>query len=349
LKAIKLLGNEKSQMVEVKEPTPIDDEVIVKMESLALCGSCIKLRFHPSKEEGEKKTADIGLIYDFNSIPGHEISGTILNANKSKKFKKGDRVFIFPFIANKESVFYKEKLYKYATPIKIIGYTVDGGNTELLSVPEINCYKLPDYVSFDQGAMLLDPVGAPFGAIKKLAVDSKESVLILGTGPIGLGATVICEFLGIKKIIGVDRVKERTDLAKELGAHIVFNKDQKDIHEDLLKITGGKGPDVVLDCIGDKDSFNTAMNYVKPQGKVGVIGEPGFVNNVSVSDILIHKDLNIVGSWVYDPEKLKDLTDLIKDGMKIEKIITHSFNLSDSVKAWDVFNTYKTGKVIIKP
>jgi len=263
--------------------------------------------------------------------------------------KIGDRVFIFPFIADTSSPFFKEKKYKYATPLKILGYTIDGGNTEFLSVPELNCYKLPDYVTFDQGAMLLDPVGAPYGAIKNLGINKEDTVLILGTGPIGLGATMITKLLGPKKIIVVDKVKTRAELAGNLGADHVINDDQKNIAEAIQDLTENIGADLVLDCIGNKDSFNYSMMYAKPEGRVGVIGEPGFINNVSISDQLIHKDLLIAGSWVYDPEKMDDLYSLIKSGLEIEKIITHRFALEDSKKAWELFNTYETGKVIISP
>ena len=126
-------------------------------------------------------------------------------------------------------------------------------------------------------------------------------------------------------------------------------KETKDINNDIMELTEGKGPEIVLDCIGDKNSFNKAIELVQPEGRVGVIGEPGIVNSVSLSDVVIHKDLLITGSWVYDPEKLNNLYTLIKNGLQIEKIITHEFSLEESVKAWEVFNTNKTGKVIIKP
>jgi threonine dehydrogenase-like Zn-dependent dehydrogenase len=261
--------------------------------------------------------------------------------------KEGDRVFVFPFIANKNSVFYGDRLYKYATPLRIIGYTVDGGNTECLAVPGMNCYKLPDYVSFEQGAMLLDPVGAPYGALSRLGLNGIESVLILGAGPIGLGAVVICDFLHIKKIIVVEKMAKRVRLAEKLGAHNVLHGNQKDMYGELMDLTENRGPDMVLDCVGDKESVNLSLNYVRPLGKVGLIGEPGYVNNEPVSDSVIHKDLQLVGSWVYDPELMNDLYALIKKGLKIEKIITHRFHLKDSIEAWDVFNTYETGKVII--
>jgi propanol-preferring alcohol dehydrogenase len=347
MQAIKLLGNEKTEMVELPQPVTQPGEVTVKIESLALCGSCIKLRYRPSLDESRKLIEELGLECNTGSIPGHEMTGVVVDAHGAESLKEGDRVFIFPFIANKKSVFYRDRLYKYATPLRIIGYTVDGGNTEYLSVPAINCYKLPDYVSFEQGAMLLDPVGAPYGALSRLGVEHSDTVLILGAGPIGLGAVVICDFMNVEKIIAVERVAERAELAEELGAHHVLHGNQKDVYGKLMDLTKGRGPDMVLDCVGDKDSVNLSLSYAAPAGKVGLIGEPGYVSSVPVSDCIIHKDLRIAGSWVYDPESMDDLYALIKDGLKIEKIITHRFHLKDSIRAWDTFNTYKTGKVII--
>lgn len=345
----KLFGSEKSKMIEIEKPVAGPGEVLVKVDSLALCGSCINLRYRPTVEESKKLVKELGIDLDPGSIPGHEMTGVVIDANNSRSLNNGDRVFIFPFLPNINSAFFGEKLYKYATPLKIVGYTVDGGNTEILGVPATNCYVLPDYVTFEQGAMLLDPLGAPFGALSKLNANYLDTVLILGTGPIGLGATVLCDFIRVKKIISVDLMKERVELSGKLGADFILNMNQKDIKDDVMDLTDGKGPEIVLDCIGDKNSFNKAVELVKPGGRVGVIGEPGVINNVSVSDIIIHKDLLIAGSWVYDPERLYDLYKLIKNGLKIESIITHRYNLKESEKAWGVFNTNTTGKVIIKP
>ena len=350
MKAIKLLGNEESTMVEIPAPKPQDSELLIKIESLALCGSCIKLRYKPSANRAMELVNDLGLEYDPQSIPGHEMTGVVVEKGKNTNLNIGDRVFIFPFVANRESPFFKDKKYKYASPLKILGYSSDGGNTEYLAVPEINCYKLPDYVSFEQGAMLLDPVGAPYGAIKYLGgVKQTDTALVLGAGPIGLGAIMILKHLGVENVIVVDKMQTRIDLAKTLGADKCICEKYQDILPIIEELTKGRGADFVLDCVGDKFSIDYAMTYTKPEGKLGVIGEPGNIPNLSVSDQLIHKDLLIAGSWVYDPERLSDLYALIKDGLKIEKIITHRYNLENSVDAWKLFNTYETGKVTISP
>ena len=347
--AIKLLGCEKTKMVEVEKPIPGPGEVLVKVNAITLCGSDINMRYRPSIEESKKLTSEIGVDLDPSTIPGHEIMGVIVDDNNSKFLKNGDRVFVFCFVGNVNSIFFEEKLYKYANPVKILGYTIDGGNTEFLKVPESNCYVVPDYITNAQGTLFMDPIGTPFGALDKLNANYLDTVLILGTGPIGLGATVISDVIGVKKIIAVDIMKERVELAKELGADHILNMDIKDIKDNIMDLTDGKGPDVVLDCIGHNNSVNISMELVQPMGRVGLIGEAGFVNNVSVSDIIIHKDLLIYGSWIYDPERLINLYKLIKNGLKIESIITHKFNLKESVEAWKLFNTNKTGKIVIYP
>jgi len=191
--AIQLLGNEKAGMVEVKIPTISPGEVLVKISSLVLCGSDINLNYRPSVEQS-KKTIDAELGIDFNpkAILSCKINGIIIDSNNYDHLNNGDKVIIFPLILNINSVFYEDRLSKYATPLQTIGYTLDGGNTEYLSVPDNICYALPDYITFDQGAMLLDPVGVPFGVLKKLNADYSDIVLILGCDPIVLGATVIC-------------------------------------------------------------------------------------------------------------------------------------------------------------
>lgn len=346
---LRLLGNERAEMAEFPKPVAKNDWVVVKVKTMALCGSDIHYRYRPSWERSQELLAEVGMPgYDPETIPGHEVAGEVVEIDKAKRVKVGDRVFVFPIMGNTKSVFHRLKLWKYCRPTKAIGYAYDGGNAEYLTVPERNCYRLPARISWDQAAMLLDPVGAPYGAIKPLCVSSLDTVAIYGVGPIGLGANLTCNFLGARTI-AIDLVQERLDLAKQCGAHYTINPNKEDLYESLMDITDGLGPDVFLECAGHKKAFQTAMELTKPQGRIGVIGEPGNVDGVSVSDLLIHKDLQIIGSWVYDPEKLNDLLELIEQGLQPEKIITHTFVLKDSVEAWKLFNQGRTGKIVIHP
>ena len=238
---IKLLGNSRAVLDNVSEPSIEDGNILIKMKTMDLCGSDINLRCRPSHQESKKMVDELGIAYDPNTIPGHEIAGEVIDTGNNTRFNKGKNVFIFPFISSKSSIFYEEKMLKYCKPLQTIGYTVDGGNSEYLSIPAENYYRIPDYVSLNQAAMLLGPISAPYG----------------------------------------------------------------------------------------------------------VIGELGFINNVSVSDLIVYKDLIICGSWVYDPEKLSDLYELLKNGLKIEKIITNTFPLEKSLEAWELFNTGKTGKIVV--
>ncbi|WP_369018250.1 zinc-binding dehydrogenase [Thermatribacter velox] len=339
MRGLKFLGNRQSILQDFPTPKAKDAWLVVKVCSCALCGSDLNTRYRP----------DNSVAYKGNtSIPGHEISGEVVEVDKSAVFKVGDRVSIYPLITCGTCTYCKNKLWKLCPNKQIIGYDLDGGCAEYVTVPEWSCVGIPPEVSYDEAALLWDPVGAPYGAIERLRVNKRDVVAVFGVGPMGLGAVNICHLLGATTV-AIDVIDKRLELAKKLGADYVLNSKACDITKELEKITKGQGVDVFLECTGKEEVLHQIFSLARTGARCGLIGELGVVNRIDVSEEILHKDLTIVGSWMYDLEGFFKLISLLKKGLNVLELVTHRFPLEKAVEAWALFDKGETGKVIINP
>ena len=339
MKAVRMLGNSKLVLAEFQKPVPRDDWVLIEIKACALCGTDLNFFYRPDSKDA----------YNQNRfIPGHEIAGIVRGTDKTERLNVGDRVVVYPFIGCNNCFSCKNKLWKACKDWKVIGFDLNGGHAEYLIAPERNVQKLPDDISDDTAALIWDGIGASYGAIKKLNVNGNDIVAVFGSGPIGLGAINNCKYFGAK-VIAVDPIADRRQIAKNVGADYLIDPGKNDFREEILEITSGYGPDVCLECSGNEKALHQALDIVRQGGRCGLIGEQGEVQKLNISDEIIHKDLTLAGSLTYDHDKLDEIIDLIRKGLDVEKIITHSFSLDKSEKAWDLFDRGKAGKVIIRP
>jgi len=150
-------------------------------------------------------------------------------------------------------------------------------------------------------------------------------------------------------VIAIDPIGYRRNLALKLGAEFSIDPNDKSFSSIISEITDGIGPDVCIECTGSEKVLLSALSTLKQGGGCGLVGELEIVNKLDFSRWIIHKDLKIAGSWIYDNDKVNDLVTLIRSGLEPEKIVTHRFPIEDSFKAWQVFDKGETGKVLMMP
>jgi threonine dehydrogenase-like Zn-dependent dehydrogenase len=339
MRAVKMLGAKKMELREFPRPNAKGDWVVLKVECCAMCGSDLNCFYRPSNDKA------------FNNnrfIPGHEISGIVEEVDKAERVKVGDRVSVYPFIGCDSCFACKHGLWRDCKDMQVIGFGLHGGHAEYVLVPERNLHKIPDDITFETAALVWDGIGASYGAIKRLNVKGPDIVAVLGCGPIGLGAINNSKFFGAR-VIAVDPLGDRLDTAKMVGADHLVNPTDANAEREIMSITAGFGPDVCIECSGREPALHQALRIVRHGGRVGLVGELGEVQKVNFSDEIIHRDLTLAGSLCYDFDKMDELIGHIRKGLRVEKILTHTFTLEESEKAWDLFDRGKTGKVIIAP
>jgi len=331
--AVRLLGDTRVDVVNIPNPHAHKRWVIVEVRASAICGSDLHAYF---STEGLKFT------------PGHEVAGEVVETgNEVTRFKPGDRVAIYNIVSCGTCKFCRRGDWIFCNEVKVIGGHIDGGDAQYLAVPESNCLSLPDDLSFEEGALLGDGVGTPYSAIKRLGINGTNTVALFGLGPVGLGALFILKLLNCR-VFAVEINEYRQQMGRTLGADIVIDPNKQDVIGAIKEYTKGEGVDIAIDCAGQEITENQALDSVKKGGKVAFVGE-NMHATIKPSDQLIRKELTVIGSWYFNVGEYEELVALVRRGLNIEKIITHRFSLEEAQRAFSVFASGKSGKVIFVP
>jgi len=339
MKGVKMLGNRKLKVQDFPDPKAHDDMVVVDVKASILCGSDLRFLYRVDSKDAWNNN---------EFIPGHEIAGEVLDVDHTDLVKVGDRVAVYPIVGCMNCFECINSNWKACKNQKIIGYDMNGGHAELVIVPERNLIPIPEDMSYASAALLWDGIGVTYGVIKRLMVNRQDIVSVFGCGPIGLSAINNCKFKNAT-VIAIDILENRLELAKKIGANYTINPEKTDIKEEIRKITAGFGPDVCLECTGKEEVLHQVLNTVKQHGRCGLIGEQGKIKNMDIGGEIIHRELMIVGGLITDYYNVNELINMERNGLNVEKVVTHTFNICDSEKGWDLFDEGKTGKVVIVP
>jgi L-iditol 2-dehydrogenase len=181
-----------------------------------------------------------------------------------------------------------------------------------------------------------------------MEVNAHDTVLITGLGPVGLGGVINANYLGAR-IIGVEGQPYRANLAKELGAEVVLDPNDDDLAKQIMDLTGGVGIDKAMDCSGESQAHRLMVDSVRRKGQVSFIGE-GSEFPLAVSRDMIRKGLVLRGAWHYNLGDYPKLIKVIEQSAdQVDKLITHTFPMSQVQQAWELQSTFECGKVVLHP
>ena len=321
-------------------PMPVcrEDDVIVKVKSVGFCGS-----------DGPILAGTREVPYPL--IPGHEFAGDIVEiGTKVRDWKVGDRVSACIVIGCGNCKYCIEGNEPLCDNLIETGIHVDGAFAEYVRVPAKVLVKLRDTTSYDFGAAA-DPVASAYRTVKRMPLTSKDTVMVLGPGPIGLYATQLLKLRGARKIIvlGADCDRDRLELAKTLGADDVINNSIEDPIKRIREITDGEMLDFVHDCAGAVPLVELAMKSLKQPGHYDI---PGRFHQLAPTDLgkVVRSEIDIHGTICYTREEFKECLQLIEDGrIDVTPMITHHYALSDMEKAFEVFMSRQAVKIMLHP
>lgn len=168
------------------------------------------------------------------------------------------------------------------------------GDADYLVVPAQNCLKLPDQISYEAGAVMTDMVGTQYHTQKRLNVSGSTTVAVFGLGAAGV---LIGKGRGAR-VIAVDVLESRLEMAQQLSADAVINSAKENPVEQLRALTDGDGVDVAIDCSGNPAGQNAALDSTRKQGAVAFVGE-SHSTTINPSDQLIRKLLTVIGAWYF--------------------------------------------------
>lgn len=306
LNEIGLLNNEKR---EIDHCT--DDEVVVKVMRCGVCGSDIGRVFKSG-------------TYNFPTVIGHEFSGIVDFDNENRL--TGERVTIFPLLPCFKCESCKNENYACCDDYDYYGSRRDGGFSQYLKIKKFNLVKLPDNVSYDEGAMT-EPTSVGYHAVKKLGDVAGKNILISGGGTIGIIAGRILLHNKANKVIYIENDTKKIDF----------------LHKNGFSVYQGEKIDMAIEGTGVDEVLAMVIKSVKPSGRIVLMGNPSKELTLSAKNyqIILRKELNIVGTWNSSySEKYNDwknaLNLLSKGSIVISDLITHHFSLKEAACGLDM-------------
>ena len=175
-----------------------------------------------------------------------------------------------------------------------------------------------------------------------------EDVLITGAGPIGIMAVAICNFVGARNVVITDINDYRLSLAKELGATKIINTSKNSIEEFYTQLNMKNGFDVGLEMSGNPDAFNSMLEHMYHGGQIALLGL--LPKSTSINwDNIIFKGLKVKG--IYGREMFETwykMTQMLKSGLDISKVLTHRFSIDNFEEAFDIIKSGNCGKVVLE-
>jgi threonine dehydrogenase-like Zn-dependent dehydrogenase len=390
MKAVCWHGKEDMRVDTVNDPEILDPgDIVIKVTASGICGSDLHLYggLMPTMEEGD--------------IIGHEPMGIVVAKGAGvKNLEMGDRVVVPFVIACGACFFCQKQLYSCCdttnpgadkarialghAPAGMFGYSgmmgrYPGGQAEYLRVPhaEVGALKIESSLQDEQVLFLSDIFPTGYMAAENAGIEPGDTVAVWGCGPVGQFVIQSAWMLGAGRVIAIDRVPERLDLAARAGKAEVLNFDDQPVHDRLIEMTGGRGPDRCIDAVGTEahstGSFDAVVDKAKQVlhlsmdrphvlrqailvcRKGGTVSVPGvyigLLDKIPFGAV-VNKGLTIRSGQTHMQRYMRPLLKKIEAGeIDPSFIITHRITLDEAPAAYATFRDKQDGciKVVIKP
>ena len=336
--AVFLPGSRRVEVREVEKPSPGPGQVVVRTRASAICGSDLRAIYRPV-DQGVGPEAYRGVV------AGHEPCGEVESIGPGVvDYAVGDRVVVYHIAGCGLCTDCRDGwMISCSSPERAAyGWQRDGGHAPYLLAEVRTLVRLPEPLTFLDGAMVACGLGTAYAACRRVQVSGRDRVLVTGLGPVGIGAAMLARALGAE-VLGVDGISERRELASRLGFEVA------DPSEDLRARSGGPGFEVAIECSGNPEARVAAVRSARQWGRVAFVGEGNTVS-LDVSPLIIHPQLTMVGSWVCSITQMEELVELlVRWDLHPEAMVTDTFALDEARAAYELADEGRAGKVVILP
>lgn len=341
MRAVKLAGVERIEVVATPTPVIQDDrDAIVRVTHTAICGAdLLPYNGHtPGFETGTTLGHEfVGILQDGGDqvgglAPGQRVVNTSMTSDGTCAHCRAGR----PTQCDSRALFGYSGVYP----------RLDGGQADLVRIPRADrcLWPVPDDVSDEDAVFVADILPTGFLAVQRSGVGVGDVAVVLGCGPVGLMA-VLCAVGPARKVIAVDGIPARRELADRLGAVAV---EASEAAATVAAATGGLGADAVIEASGSPAALSASLELVRPQGCVSVVGahfEPDFpLNNL----LMFEKEITLrfsIGNPGRDRERLFAM---IQEGvLRPSQIITDTISIDSAAEAYRAFNARESTKVVL--
>ena len=337
-----LPGDSTVRHVQAEVPDPGPGQVLLKMKASSICGSDIRAIYRQHLGTGPEAYKGV--------IAGHEPCGQVVAVGPAtKRLAVGDRVVIYHIAGCGVC---EECRHGYmigcTSPHRAAhGWQRDGGHADYILAEETTCILLPEPLSYVDGALVSCGFGTAYEGLLRLQLSGQDRLLITGLGPVGLAVAMLGRAMGAGPILGTDLAPERLQIARDHGLvdHAIPADDAA--ADTIAELTGGRGCEASIDCSGSAAARVLALQSTRTWGRCAFVGEGGQIS-FAVSELLIHKQITLCGSWVTSLRHMEDLLEhLVRWQLHPETVVTHRFRLDQADQAYRIADQGAAGKVCI--
>lgn len=325
---------------DVPKPEVRPGYVVLRVKAAGICRTDLEIY------RGAGTPEELGLKGGLPTILGHEFSGEVSEIGDGVKgFRPGDRVTCECIIGCGVCSYCLSGRYNLC--LNTLDFS-NGAFAEFTAVPAKGLHKLPDNISFEEGA-LTEPTAVSVYAVKRAGIKPGDTVAILGAGTIGFLCLQVAKAFGADRVLLTGTRDERLELGVKLGADLAINVRREDPVRRVLEETGGRGVDsVIIAAAGDPGVLGQAIKMVRRGGHIAIIGLAGKKQSQLFSDEIVFKDLTIRGVYASPNTWETALYLMRKNLVKPREIITHRFPLERVLEAFRLLDERKGVKVILR-
>ena len=343
MKALVLKEYNKFEIIDYPIPEYGPDDVLIKVKACSICGSDV----HGMNGSTGRRIPPI--------IMGHEASGIIEKVGANVKgYKPGDRVTFDSTIYCGDCYYCKRGEVNLCNNRKVLGvscedYRLHGAFAEYVAVPQRILYAMPEQMSFESAAMV-EPLSIAFHAVKRSKIFLNDTVVVFGAGMIGLFVIQLLKLAGCGKIIAVDVIEEKLELAKKFGADAGLKADEVDVQAEIDALTANRGADAAFEVVGIDETFLPAIACLKKGGSLTMVGNIKPTVNFPLQPV-VTRQITLFGSCASAGE-YPECLDLIASGkVDVESFISAVVPMEEGAKWFNRLSSGEAGllKVILKP
>jgi len=339
MKQAVMTAPKKIEIRDVAIPDPKDNEVLVKVMEIGVCGSDIHVYhgLHP--------------YVSYPLVQGHEVSCEVEKPGKNVSgFTKGDKVTIEPQVSCGTCYACKHGLYNICDNLKVIGFQATGTASEFFAVPAAKLVKLPASMTHHEGA-LMEPLSVAVRAVKQAGNLKGKKVLVFGAGPIGNLVAQAAKGLGASMVMISDMNEFRLKKAKECGIAFTVNPSKQDLNAEVIeKFGAAERADVIFECVGVNATMDAAIDVARKGTSIVVVGVFGKKANLDMAKVN-ENELKLLGTARYVIEDFEAAKELVAKGLvNLKSLVSDVFKLSDYDNAYKKIHDdpEKTMKVIVQ-
>jgi L-iditol 2-dehydrogenase len=327
MKAAVVYGRDDIRIEEYPTPGAGAGEIIVKIAVSGICATDVKTLL------GQ------GLPKNLPAILGHEVVGEVYELGEGATgFKKGDRVAVYPIAVCGECCYCKNGRHNLCIKEFGLGHGIDGGFAEYVRIPRqiINIggvLPIPDDLPYER-AVLAEPLSCGLAALRANRIKPGDTVVVVGAGPMGLIHLKVSKWAGAR-VIMADLMDRRLKMAEKMGADHCVNVSQANLEEEVKKLTGGAGAEVVITSLGIPKVIEDSLKLVRNGGVFNIFGGPPANQPITIDPRRVHYgEINITGSFASTPDDFSKALDLISKGeIEVEDLISDRFTLDSMLDA----------------